>query len=53
MTRNDDEKWPPRSWDLTPRDFLLWKFVKHKVRAGNIKTFPELKIQIQKVIEEM
>ncbi|GBN37205.1 hypothetical protein AVEN_110884-1 [Araneus ventricosus] len=38
--------WPPRSLDLNPCDFWLWRFLKDCAYGGNIRTLPELKASI-------
>ena len=35
ITRFGPLDWPPRSCDITPLDFLLWRYVKPKVYANN------------------
>lgn len=53
ISRNSDVNWPPRSCDLTPCDFFLWGFVKSHVYANAPRTIPELKDEIQRVIDEL
>ena len=44
--------WPPRSPDLTVRDFFLWGFVKDNVYNQPLpKTLPELRERINTAIE--
>ncbi|GBO22048.1 hypothetical protein AVEN_157002-1 [Araneus ventricosus] len=38
--------WSPRSPDLNPCDFWLWRFLKDCVYGGNIRNLPELKASI-------
>jgi len=47
ISRNGDIKWPPRSCDLTPLDYLLWGFLKSKVYVNKPTTIPELKHNIR------
>jgi hypothetical protein len=51
-SRNGDQNWPPRSCDLTPCDFFLWRFVKSHVYANKLKTIPDLRAEIRRVIGE-
>jgi len=32
--------WPPRSPDLSPLDFFLWRYIKNTVYAEKIKEYP-------------
>jgi hypothetical protein len=53
ISRNGDQNWPPRSCDLTTRDFFLWVFVKSRVYATKPKTLSELKAEIRCVNGEI
>lgn len=53
ISRHGDREWPARSCDLTPCDFFLWGFVKSKVYENNPQTIPELKENIQAVINNI
>jgi hypothetical protein len=35
--------WPPRSPDLTPRDYFLWGYLKHFVYSNHPQTIEDLK----------
>ena len=39
ISRNGDQNWPPKSCDLTPCDFFLWRFVKSRVHANKPQQF--------------
>jgi hypothetical protein len=53
ISRNGDRNWPPRSCDLSPCYFFLWRFVKSRVYANKPQTIPELKAEIGRVIGEI
>lgn len=40
---SDDIKWPPRSPDLTPLDFFVWPYVKHRVYQAEPETMEALR----------
>lgn len=40
---NGELKWPPRSPDLTPLDFFVWPFVKHRVYQMEPANLDELR----------
>lgn len=40
---NGEIKWPPRSPDLTPLDFFVWPYIKHKVYQMAPETMEDLK----------
>ncbi|KAJ4442613.1 hypothetical protein ANN_04202 [Periplaneta americana] len=42
--------WPPRSPDLTPLDFFLWRFVKDKVYRTRVIDLDDLKARIRAAI---
>ncbi len=42
--------WPPRSLDLTPPDFFLWRYVKDKIFHNPPSTMDELKLCITETI---
>ena len=46
-------EWPARSPDLTPLDFFLWGFLKHKVYGEKILNIQHLKEVITRHIEEL
>jgi hypothetical protein len=52
ISRNGDQNWPPRSYDLTPCDFIFGGFVKSRVYTNKSQTIPELKAEIRRVIGE-
>jgi hypothetical protein len=39
ISRNGDQNWPPRSCDLAPCDFFLWRLVKSHVHANKPQQF--------------
>ena len=45
--------WPPRSSDLTPRDFYLWGTMKNKIYCSNPRTINELKETITDYIQKV
>ena len=50
ISRNGVTSWPPRSPDLSPCDFFLWRYLKSKVYLGNPRTIDELKEAIRREI---
>lgn len=50
ISRRGDILWPPRSPDLSPADFFLWGYLKHRVYIHKPRTLLELKAKIR---EEM
>jgi hypothetical protein len=45
-------KWPPRSPDLTPRDFFLWGYAKERVFVPPLQLdIHELKLRITAAVE--
>ena len=53
ISRNCDYNWPPRSCDLTPLDFFLRGYVKHKVYSNAPQSIQELKEKIRAVITKI
>lgn len=47
ISKRGDIPWPPRSPDLTPPDFFLWGYLKHKVYNNNPKNIDQLKENIR------
>jgi hypothetical protein len=50
ISRNGDVAWPPRSPDLSPRDYFLLGYLKHKVYENRPHTIDELKESIRTTI---
>ena len=50
ISRNSDVNWAPRSCDLTPLDYLLWRAVKDKFYANHLETIEALKHEIEVAI---
>ena len=44
--RDDPTPWPPRSPDITPSDFFLWRYVKDKVFSTPVPDITNLKARI-------
>ena len=44
--RRERVEFPPRSPDLTPMDFFLWRFLKHKVYSRKPETIAEMRVAI-------
>ena len=44
--RNGSTPWPPRSPDITPLDFFLWRYVKDKVFSTPVPDITNLKARI-------
>ncbi|CAH2101362.1 unnamed protein product [Euphydryas editha] len=53
ISQRGDIPWPPRSPDLTPADFFLWGYLKHRVYAHKPKTLFELKAKIRNEMSEI
>lgn len=47
ISKRGDIPWPPRSPDLTPPDFFLWGYLKHKVYMNNPRNIRQLKENIR------
>ena len=47
MSKSGDLDLPPRSPDLTPPDFFLWRHLKSKVYVNKPRTVEELKDNIR------
>ena len=50
---NGMAEWPPRSPELAPCDFFLWKFLKSKLYGKKFCTIQELKNELIKQFEEL
>ena len=48
---NHEVEWPPRSPDLTPCDFFLWRYLKNKVYASPPRDLAELRARIEQEVE--
>lgn len=48
---NGEIKWPPRSPDLTPLDFFVWPYVKHRVYQMAPETIEDLRECIVNVFD--
>jgi len=46
--RDGPTPWPPRSPDITPLDFFLWRYVKDKVFSTPVPDITNLKARITK-----
>ena len=44
--RDGPTPWPPRSQDITPLDFFLWRYVKDKVFSAPVPDIANLKARI-------
>ena len=53
ISRGSDFQWPGYSLDLSPVDFGFWGFLKSKIYGRNFRSFEELKMELQKAIEEI
>ena len=53
ISRGSDFQWPGYSPDLSPVDFGFWGFLKSKIYGRNFRSFEELKMELQKAIEEI
>ncbi|GFX76475.1 putative transposase [Trichonephila clavipes] len=50
ISRLGPVNWPPRSWDLTPLDYFLWRYAKSLFYADMPQTFDHLEDNIRRVI---
>jgi hypothetical protein len=50
ISRNGDVAWPPRSPDLSPCDYFLWGYLKHKVYENRPHTLNELRDSIRTTV---
>ena len=50
VSRFGDVPWPPRSPDLSARDFFLWGYLKSKVYVRKPRTVDDLKVSIREEI---
>ena len=53
ISRRADIVWPPRSCDLTPLDYYLWRAIKHKCYADKPETIDTIKDNIREAIGEI
>ncbi|GFW10724.1 putative LOC100569746 [Trichonephila clavipes] len=53
ISRFGSVNWPPRSWDLTPLDYFLWRYVKSLVYADRPQTLDHLEDNIRLVIADI
>ena len=53
ISRNFQTVWLPRSPDLKPCIFWLWKFLENNVYKGNIQIVPELKASITRHVSSV
>ncbi|GFV18112.1 uncharacterized protein TNCV_169161 [Trichonephila clavipes] len=53
ISRFGPVNWPPRSCDLTPRDYFLWGYVKSLVYADKPQTLDHLEDNIRLVIADI
>ena len=53
IIRRADVVWPPRSWDLTPLEYYLWRAAKDKCYADKPETIDALKDNIRETIGEI
>ncbi|GFT24350.1 DUF4817 domain-containing protein [Trichonephila clavipes] len=53
ISRFGPVNWPPRSCDLTPRDYFLWGYVKSLVYADKPQTLDHLEDNIRHVIADI
>ncbi|GFV90931.1 uncharacterized protein TNCV_3616931 [Trichonephila clavipes] len=49
ISRFGPVNWPPRSCDLTPLDYFLWRYVKSLVYADKRQTFDHLEDNVRRV----
>jgi len=49
----DKDSWPPRSPDLNPCDFYLWGYLKSRVYKPLPKTLEDLKVNIEREIQNI
>jgi hypothetical protein len=50
MSRKVDVAWPPRSPDLTPMDFSLWRHAKEHVLSVPPTTIDDLAVKLQAAV---
>ncbi|GFV35710.1 uncharacterized protein TNCV_1893201 [Trichonephila clavipes] len=53
ISRFGPVNWPPRSCDLTPLDYFLWRYVKSLVYADKPQTLDHLEDDIRRVIADI
>ncbi|GFX11962.1 putative DD41D transposase [Trichonephila clavipes] len=53
ISRFGSVNWPPRSCDLTPLDYFLWRYVKSLVYADKPQTLDHLEDNIHRVIADI
>ncbi|GFT44071.1 DNA-directed RNA polymerase subunit [Trichonephila clavipes] len=53
ISRFGPVNWPPRSCDLTPLDYFLWRYVKSLVYADKPQTLDHLEDNIRRVIDDI
>ncbi|GFV62020.1 uncharacterized protein TNCV_4108231 [Trichonephila clavipes] len=53
ISRFGPVNWPPRSCDLTPRDYFLWGYVKSLVYADKTQMLDHLEDNIRRVIADL
>ncbi|GFV56234.1 transposable element Tc3 transposase [Trichonephila clavipes] len=53
ISRFGPVNWPPRSCDLTPLDYFLWRYVKSLVYADKPQTLDHLEYNIRRVIADI
>ncbi|GFY16641.1 uncharacterized protein TNCV_2787671 [Trichonephila clavipes] len=53
ISRFEPVNWPPRSCDLTPLDYFLWRYVKSLVYADKPQTLDHLEDNIRRVITDI
>ena len=53
ISRHGPVDWPPRSYDIIPLDFYLWRHVKSKCFVDKPATIKALEANITKVISEI
>ncbi|GFU71589.1 putative transposase [Trichonephila clavipes] len=53
ISRFGPVNWPPRSCDLTPLDYFLWRYVKSLVYADKPQTLDHLEDNIRRVIADI
>lgn len=51
--RRGEIEWPPRSPDLTPMDFFLWGYLKHRVYKNKPNNMEDLKNRIRYEIQQI
>ena len=53
ISRRADVVWPPRSCDLTPLEYYLWKAIRDKCYADKAEIINALKNNIRKAFDEV